>query len=251
VQASASPPSDDGGPLPRGLLVLYGLPYAAYTAVSMPLRIWLLKFTSDELLLAPAAMGTAILVARLWDAVSDPMAGHWSDRTHSRFGRRRSWILLSSPLMAITLVMVWSPPASLQGLALLLWVAAGLILWETASTAFYVPYHALGLELTRDYHERTRLFVWRHMVTMLGYAASLGLLEVLRRAEAPRDTAFTTSLVSGLALALIVAGCTLGIHEPADHQGRGGVNIRSAFRDVLRNPHAPSSSTPWSSSASA
>ena len=60
---------------------------------SLPISIWLMKFSTDELLIAPGAMGVIIMIARLWDGVSDPLAGHLSDSTRSRFGRRHVWML--------------------------------------------------------------------------------------------------------------------------------------------------------------
>ena len=238
MRAPASAETGGDRALLRSQLVLYGLPFAAYMAVSMPLNMWLLKYATDVLLIAPAAIGAIMLGARLWDAVSDPMAGYLSDRTQSRLGRRRSWLVASAPWMAITLVMVWSPPTGLESGALLLWMAVALILWETASTAFYIPYQALGLELTYDYHERTRLFAWRHIVTMLGFAMGLLTLELLKEADVPREAAFSISAASGLVLTAVVVAASLGVHERAEHQGRGPARVTRAFADVLRNPHA-------------
>jgi GPH family glycoside/pentoside/hexuronide:cation symporter len=220
------------------VLVLYGLPAAAYLAISMPFSIWLMKHATDVLLVAPAAMGTILLLGRLWDAISDPMAGYLSDRTRSRFGRRRIWLLGSAVPLAITYVMLWAPPESLEGIVLLGWLLVALLLFETASTAFSVPHAALGLELTSDYHERTRVFAWRHVLTTVGYGASLGLVYVLRSAGEPRVAAFWVALAAGLATAVLVGLCALGLPERGEGMGRGGVSLLRSFRDVFANPHA-------------
>ena len=73
-----------------------------------------MKFSTDVLLIAPATMGTIFGLSRLWDAISDPIAGYWSDRTTHRMGRRRPWILLSVFPIGIAYLMAWSPPQSLQ-----------------------------------------------------------------------------------------------------------------------------------------
>ena len=234
-------PSELGAESPklsRSLLVFYGLPMAAFLAVSMPISIWLMKFATDELLVPPAAMGTIFLVARIWDAISDPLAGYLSDRTRSRLGRRRSWLIACVVPFALTLVMLWAPPAVLDGTMLILWIGAALILWETAATAFWIPYNALGLELTSDHHERTRLFAWRQILSTVGFAASLSLVYLIRTAAEPRETAFATSVGLGLVFGILVVLCTLRISESQQSQGRGGTGLVASFRDVAANPHA-------------
>jgi GPH family glycoside/pentoside/hexuronide:cation symporter len=54
--------------------------------------VYLMKFSTDVLLIAPAAMGTLIAASRIWDGFSDPMVGYLSDRTRSPMGRRRAWL---------------------------------------------------------------------------------------------------------------------------------------------------------------
>jgi GPH family glycoside/pentoside/hexuronide:cation symporter len=229
---------DRSSKLPRSLLVLYALPFAGYLAMGMPVSLWFMKFATDTLLIAPVAIGGVFAVGRVWDAISDPMAGYLSDRTRSRFGRRRIWLFASAVPLAITYVMLWSPPSALEGLWLIAWIAAALLLWETASTAFVIPYAALGLELTDDYHERTRVFGWRQMLTTVGFAASLVILYLLRTAEDERSMAFTASVATGVVVALVIVVCARKTPEPSHHQGRGSANLFSAFADVTRNRYA-------------
>ena len=204
----------------------------------MPLFIWLMKHATDVLLIAPAAMGTILLIARVWDAISDPMVGYLSDRTTSRFGRRRSWVLGSALPIWLTLVMVWAPPVALPDFGLVVWVMIALLLFETAATAYAIPYYALGLELSSDYHERTRLFAWRHVISTFGYAGALLFVFLLRTADDSRQMAFAASLVVGALFVALVVGCVFRIPEPSAHQGRGGVDLWRSFRDVFSNPHA-------------
>lgn len=229
-------PTDTRLPLSR--ILFYSLPFTGYLAMSMPMSMWFAKFSTDELLISPAVIGAIFFGARLWDAVSDPMAGHLSDRTRSRFGRRRSWIVGAAVPVAITYVMLWSPPLSLDPIWVIVWIAVAMILWETASTAFYVPYIALGLELTTDYHDRTRLFGWRQAVMAVGFGASLLSLSIIRNEIEYPNAETPVALVTGVVLALTLFICAWRVPEPEHHQGRGGVKLWSAFGDVLRNPHA-------------
>ena len=78
---------------PIGTLVAYAVPSAAFSFALFYVQFYFLKFATDVLLLAPAAVGALLGAGRIWDAVSDPLAGHWSDRTRSRLGRRRGAVL--------------------------------------------------------------------------------------------------------------------------------------------------------------
>ncbi len=224
--------------LPRSVLLAYSAPGAAYMAGHIAVSVWLMKHATDVLLIAPAVMGVVLLSARLWDAVSDPMAGYWSDRTQSRFGRRRSWLALSVPLVAVTLVAVWSPPPGLSGAWLVAWMVTALLLWETASTGFYVPHQALGLELTSGHHERTRLFAWKHVITMLGYGLGMVAVYGMRTASSPRTAAFWIAAAAGALLVATVWSALPWLRERNQHRGRGALRAGRAFRDVLANPHA-------------
>jgi Na+/melibiose symporter-like transporter len=97
-------------------------------------------------------MGTIFGVSRVWDAISDPLVGYYSDKTQSSLGRRRSWLLLSMLPIAAMFVMVFSPPASLTGAGLVVWMAVGVIGFYSAMTLFMVPHLSMGPELSSDYH---------------------------------------------------------------------------------------------------
>jgi GPH family glycoside/pentoside/hexuronide:cation symporter len=224
--------------LAASVLIAYALPMAGFSAATATLSLYLLKYSADVLLVAPAAMGTIFMIARLWDAVTDPVAGQWSDRTHTRWGRRRPWMVAASAPILITLVMIWSPPAALYGWVLVAWMAVGLLLYETAQTAFIVPYGALGMEITDDYHERTRLFGWRQMIGAPGFLLGLGFLFAMRTAEEPREVARLLATVGGLVVAGTILFAAWRIPERKEFSGRGGANLSRAMRDVLRNPHA-------------
>ena len=143
----APPPGAAAKRVPLRTLVLYGLPAAPINFTFMLTGVYLLKFAADVLLVAPGVMGTLFGLSRLWDAVSDPIAGHLSDRTRSRLGRRRSWLLASALPVAAGFAMIWSPPHSLSGSALAAWVGLGVFVYFTGTTLFSIPHESLGAEL--------------------------------------------------------------------------------------------------------
>lgn len=114
-------------------------------------------------------LGVIMIIPRLWDAISDPVMGHLSDNTRSRWGRRRPYILFGGIAVALSFVAMWWVPRGDAVEALfpsetaynwfqLAFILAGLIIFFTSCTVFEIPHGALGMEMSSDYHERTRLF---------------------------------------------------------------------------------------------
>lgn len=114
-------------------------------------------------------LGVIMIIPRLWDAVSDPLVGHFSDNTRSRWGRRRPFLLIGGITVALSFVLMWWIPdselirvwfpndASFQWFQLI-YILFWLLVFFTACTIFEIPHGALGMEMSTDYHERTRLF---------------------------------------------------------------------------------------------
>ncbi len=131
------------------------------TAITAALRaFFLLFFLTDVARLSPAAAGTILLINRLWDAINDPVVGWLSDRTATRWGRRRPWIVIGAIPFGLLFFMIWLvPPFGQTGLFIYYVVIA--LLLDTAYTVINVPYTSLTPELTRDYDERTSLNSYR------------------------------------------------------------------------------------------
>ena len=82
-------------------VVAYAFPTVGVSLIAYLLNLYFFKYATDVLLIAPAAMGLIFGAARIWDAVSDPMAGFLSDRTEGRLGRRRPWLYASAMPIAV------------------------------------------------------------------------------------------------------------------------------------------------------
>jgi GPH family glycoside/pentoside/hexuronide:cation symporter len=113
-----------------------------------------------------------------------------------------------------------------------------LLVYETASTAFFVPHGAIGVELTPNYHERTRLYGYSHMIGAIGSILGLISLQFMNMSEDKRTFALLLSLLAGFSVTSIVLWSTRILPERRDYQGRGGRNVFRSFTDVFRNKHA-------------
>ncbi len=202
------------------------------------ISFYLLKFSTDVLMIAPAVVGTLLLLARFWDAFTDPLAGWLSDRTRTRMGRRRPWLLGAALPFGASVVMLWSPPANLEGSALTVWVGAAILLFYTAYTAFRIPHLAFAAELDRGYHERTRVFAVLQMVESVGMFSAAGALFLLESADDPREFARQLSVLMGVFAGVVMLLPVWLMRERAEFQGRGGPNPLRSFRDVLQNANA-------------
>lgn len=234
-------PSEPRAPtVTAAALAHYALPVVSLQFVYMMVLVMYMNFATDVLALAPAAIGTIFFLSKVWDAFSDPMVGYLSDRTKSRFGRRRSWMLASAVPIALMTLMLWAPPASLSQTALYAWVAVSVFGFYIAYTIFYVPQLAYGAEITVVPQERNRIFAIRQIaytVGMLGafaYAAPL-----LADAETGREAAVMLSRWLAASCLVLTLYCTWRLPaERPEYAGRGAANPLRALRDVLQNPHA-------------
>lgn len=118
--------------------------------------------------LSPATAGTILLVVKIWDAVNDPIIGWLTDKTSSRHGRRRPWLLYGAFPFGLFFALQWFVPPFESDLGKFLYYLFIALLFDTAFTVVNVPYTALTPELTRDYDERTTLNSFRFAFSIGG-----------------------------------------------------------------------------------
>ena len=150
--------------LTSGRLFAYAWLNVPLSVAGLPLAIYIPSFYSTELGLSLAAMGWILMLARISDVVTDPLIGMLSDETPERWGRRRLWMIMGIPLVAISIYMVFAPPAEVGWWYTFIWISLMYIAWTIVS----VPYSAWGAELSLDYRERSRITGWREMFGIVG-----------------------------------------------------------------------------------
>ena len=137
----------------------YGLGGAVYAVKEAAYVMFVLLFYTQVLGLSGTATGIVLSLSLVWDAVSDPMVGSWSDRYKSRWGRRHPFMIYATVPMGLGFVALFAPPDFV--LDSQLWLAGWLLgcsLWiRTALTFFSIPHYTLVAEISQDYHERSAL----------------------------------------------------------------------------------------------
>src|SRR3954447_12880163 len=149
----------------------YSLGDAAANFVFMTMILFQANFYTDVMGIAAGTAGLIILVARLWDAFFDPLMGVLADRTRSRWGRFRPWILFTAVPWGIATVLAYSRPAGWSPDAIVVYALITNILLMTLYSANNMPYAALGGVMTGDVQERARLNSYRFIAVNLAQLA--------------------------------------------------------------------------------
>jgi GPH family glycoside/pentoside/hexuronide:cation symporter len=146
----------------------YGSGDLSFSLITTIVGAYFAIFLTDVVGLPAAVAALAIFIGGTWDYINDPIIGFISDRTRSRWGRRRPFLLFGAiPMMLAFTLMWWRPPLS-GSVALGVYYSVVFILYELAATFVYMPYLALTPELTSNYDERTSLMSTRAFFSILG-----------------------------------------------------------------------------------
>ena len=160
--------------LPRKTKLFYGIGDLGNAVVNSAIQFFLMKFYTDGALVSPALAGNALLIGKIWDAVNDPLFGWFTDRTKSRHGKRRVFMLFGAIPLAIAIALLWYVP-QVDRIWTFVWIAATFLLFDTIWTLTNVPYYALTSELTDDYDERSSLTTYRMAMAVPAYLVGAAL----------------------------------------------------------------------------
>jgi glycoside/pentoside/hexuronide:cation symporter, GPH family len=194
--AARGPATARAGGIPGTTLLAYAVPASGLGFMFFMALLYLMIFSTDVLMMAPATVTLILGISRILDAVTDPLAGYLSDRTRSRLGRRRPWLLLSALPLAGVFFMMWAPPSALDGWTMTAWMAIAVIGFYALITLVNVPHIAWGAELSPDYHDRTRVFGMRLLLFNVGAFAAVFCLLLITWADDPRALVMLLSTLS-------------------------------------------------------
>jgi GPH family glycoside/pentoside/hexuronide:cation symporter len=198
--------------------------------------VLLLNFFTDTVGISAAWAGGIVAIGKVWDAITDPFVGYWSDRTKSRWGRRRPWILFGAFPLMITFMALFINPQIEHEAGMIIWGIVTFCLLSTAFTVVNIPYSALTPELTTDYNERSALNGYRFgfavIGTMIGGVAShmiIGMFPDKNLGFAVMGAVFGFIMI---ATALITF---FAVREPEHHSPPENVGVVQSYINCLKN----------------
>jgi GPH family glycoside/pentoside/hexuronide:cation symporter len=147
--------------LTRPMMIAWGIGTLGPVTVLTATNALLLRFMTDIYGVAAGVAASLIAISKFYDVFADVACGVASDRTVSRFGRRRPYLIGGAVLLALSVVAIFAAPGFASTGARTLYMGAILIFYATAYSIFNVPYMAMPGEMTGDYHLRTELMSWR------------------------------------------------------------------------------------------
>ncbi len=153
--------------LSRRQKLMYGAGDIGFSLTSTILGVYFLFFMIEVVGLRPAVAAIPIAIGKIWDIINDPIFGYISDRTRTRWGRRRPYLLFGALPLALTFTMLWYRPDFESTTALVAYYSIAYIIFEASATLLYMPYFALTPELTSNYDEHTSLTSYRMFFSIL------------------------------------------------------------------------------------
>ena len=228
--------ANSGSKLPNLRLALYGAVSAPLAVVGLPLAVYIPPMYG-EMGLDLALMGAVLLFARLSDVVTDPIIGLLSDKTRSRFGRRKPWLVLGAPAMMVSTYLLFVPPET-PGMGYFTLCIVAIYL---AATILDIPYSAWGAELSGNYNERSRITAFREQFALGGFLLAVSIPMAL--SHFGQDDVRAAMSLSGaaicLSLPLVLGAAAWFVPEPAAPRVRtqtlGAREYRKGLRLMLRN----------------
>ena len=221
----------------------YMAPVAAVTAPLFLVQSYLLNYSTDVLLIPPLLIGAMFAIARIWDAISDPLVGYLLDRTRFRHGARRMSMLISAPALALTFLLIWIAP-NITGLNLAFWLTASLLSFYTLTTCWSIAHISLAMTVSQGAANRAWLFGLRFAASVLGVLLAFTAVDYINNAPAPQDAARAVALVALLILPpILMLPALLTRETPVTHATLQ--NPWRAWAWLVKHPPARHLSLVW------
>jgi len=227
--------------VPMAKKIAYSAPAYALAVIGIPVYVYIPKFYTDVVGINVILLGYILFSVRIFDAVTDPVLGYLSDRTHSKYGRRRPYIAVGSFFVAAAMFLLFNPPhasPSVETVWFGVFIYALFLFW----TVVTVPYESLGPEITFDYHERTSLFGMRDGFLIAGTLAAASapalvqwLFGLPSTADGERAKFFWISVFYTPLLIGTAWWCVLAIKERRPKENQTNLGLASGLRQVVRN----------------
>ena len=227
------------GKLSVGTKLGYGVCDLGGNLFFTAMGFWSHYYLTDTVGVPAAAAGIAVMIGKLWDAVTDPMMGYISDRTRSRWGRRRPYLLFAALPLFLSMWWFFTNPHITDSTLVTIWAAFALCFLNTAYTVVNIPYSALTPELTQDYHERSSLNGFRFGFAVFGTLLGAGAVLPIVNAFANKNTGYSAvGAILGLIMMISALITFASVREP-DHsmEPKPTEKFFETFLAVFKNRH--------------
>ena len=221
--------------------VAYSAPAYALAVIGIPVYVYIPKFYTDVVGINVILLGYILFSVRIFDAITDPVIGYLSDRTHTKYGRRRPYIVGGALFVAVAMFMLFNPPNASPRFETI-WFGVFIYSLFLFWTVVTVPYESLGPEITFDYHERTSLFGLRDGFLIAGTLAAASAPALVQWAfglsddpAGERAKFFWISVIYAPLLVGTAMWCALAIKERDYKPGPSTLGLTAGFRQVARN----------------
>jgi GPH family glycoside/pentoside/hexuronide:cation symporter len=223
--------------LTRRQKLMYGAGDIGFSLTSTILGVYFLFFMIEVVGLRPAVAAIPIGIGKVWDFVNDPIFGYLSDRTRTRWGRRRPYLLFGALPLALTFTMLWYRPGFESTAALVVYYSVAYIIFEASATLLYMPYFALTPELTSDYDERTSLTSYRMFFSILGSLLAFTLPLIIIGSFIPENAprVLLMGAIFGLMSALPMFITFFGTKEREDYSDLEKPTLWESIKSVWKN----------------
>ncbi|HZF79908.1 MAG TPA: MFS transporter [Rubrivivax sp.] len=212
--SAATPATTAGTPavkVSRAGVLAFGAVALPLSTIGLPLTIYLAPFYAGEVGLSLAALGTAMVLARILDIVVDPLIGSLSDRLPTRFGRRKPWLVLGALVLLLGMVKLFHPPQGVTLTYFLFWLGVMYVGFSLVQ----VPHRAWGAELSPFYDERTHISSVRQFFSTAGLIVST-LVPALVLAKKGATSADVLSALATMTLIVLPLLVLLNLYFTAD-----------------------------------
>jgi GPH family glycoside/pentoside/hexuronide:cation symporter len=220
-----------------GTMLAYSTPGLLGAAMALLIAVYLSKFYIDAVLMPAGVLAVSIAVCRALDAMIDPFVGYLSDHTHSRWGRRKPWIVAGVIGNVTSFYLLLTPPSSLTPNASILWFTVCFSMMFVCASMSQVPRLALSVELTLDVQQRHKLYGLSSAFIALGtiFGAITPTILQARGLIDPRSQMEAAASIYVVGYVLLNLFFLYYVPERKEYMGRGEVPFVPGARRALRN----------------
>jgi GPH family glycoside/pentoside/hexuronide:cation symporter len=217
--------------------IAYGIGDIGFSLTDTTLGVLFLIFLLDVVGLEPAKAALAIFIGKSWDWINDPIVGYIADRTRTRWGRRRPYLLFGFIPFGLAFAMMWYRPPFESQWALAAYYAFAYFIYDGMVTIVSMPYVALTPELTQDYDERTSLTSYRMAFSLLGGLIAFVVPLMMIGTLEPDNTGrvLTMGMIFGTVSALPLLFTFFGTREKEEYASQPQPGLREQFQAVRGN----------------